>query len=155
MIRSYAFRLSVLVLAAALAACGSGPVKRINPPAASLQQLSVAADGAWELDVRIQNFSTVAMTFESVEAALAIEGTNAGDIYVRTDIEIPGGKADVVHARLSPTAAARAAFAAAAKAGSVGYRLDGNIAASEPKKRFEAHHESRLTAVPGLADTYR
>jgi hypothetical protein len=155
MIRSFAFRLSVLALGFALASCGSGPVRRINPPVASLQQLAVTPDGAWEIDVRVQNFSTVPMTFASLEAALEVEGVNAGEVFVHLDIEIPGGKADVVHTRLTPSAAARSGFSAAAKDGSIGYKLNGSIEASEPKKHFEAHHESRLSAVPGLPDTYR
>ena len=49
-----------------LAGCGSGgPVRRISEPAASLQQVSVRADGRWDVQVRLDNFSSVPMRCES------------------------------------------------------------------------------------------
>ncbi len=71
----------VLASLALLAACGGGkPVRRINPPALSIQQLAVQADGRWLLELRVQNFSTVPMRFDTFEAGLEIEGANAGAI---------------------------------------------------------------------------
>ena len=43
----------------ALASCGGGPVKRVSEPAAGIQQLSVRADGRWDVVVRLDNFSSV------------------------------------------------------------------------------------------------
>ena len=51
--RSLVQRLCLLALAVLLGACGGGPVKRINPPIASIQQLTVRPDGSWELQLRI------------------------------------------------------------------------------------------------------
>ena len=66
-------RAFIAMLALTLASCGGGGmVKRINPPAASVQQLRVADDGSWSLVLRINNFSTVPMTCFSVTSVALI-----------------------------------------------------------------------------------
>ena len=56
-----------LVLMAALSACGGGgPVKRVSEPAAGIQQLTVRADGSWSVDLRLDNYSSVPMRFDTV-----------------------------------------------------------------------------------------
>ncbi|MBL8297818.1 MAG: hypothetical protein JNN30_05650 [Rhodanobacteraceae bacterium] len=145
-----------LVSLALLAACGSGkPVRRINPPALSIQQLTVQADGHWQLELRAQNFSTVAMRFDAIEAGLEIEGINAGAIFVRPQLEIPGQSADVIAATLAPSREAAAKFAEAAGSGSVGYQLRGSIETGEPDRKFPLNQSSRLSPVPGRPNTYR
>ena len=64
---------------ALLAACG-GPVKRVSEPAASIQQLTVRADGRWSVDVRIDNFSSVPMRFDAVSLGLTIASETAASI---------------------------------------------------------------------------
>jgi hypothetical protein len=146
----------VLVSLTLLAACGGGkPVRRINPPALSIQQLTVQADGRWLLELRVQNFSTVAMRFDTFEAGLEIEGANAGAIYVRPQLEIPGQSADVIEATLAPSRDAAAKFAEAARSGSIGYQLRGGIETGEPAKKFPLSQSSRLSPVPGRPNTYR
>lgn len=89
----------VLACLSLLAACGGGkPVRRINPPTLSIQQLAVQADGRWLLELRVQNFSTVPMRFDTLEAGLEIEGSNVGAVFLRPAIEIPGQSADIVEA---------------------------------------------------------
>lgn len=148
----------VLVLAtlALLAACGSGkPVRRINPPAVSIQQLAVQADGRWLIELRIQNFSTVPMRFDTFEAGVEIEGSNAGALFLRPMLEIPGQSADVVEATLAPSREAADRLAEAARSGSVGYLLRGGIQTGEPSKKFPLSQSSRLSPVPGRPNTYR
>lgn len=152
--RSLVQRLCLLALAVLLGACGGGPVKRINPPIASIQQLTVQPDGSWELQLRIQNFSTVPMTFASVEAALELEDRPAGQVFARTALDIPGGAADTTTLRLSPTPAGSAALNAPGGTG-VGYRLVGKITSSDPAKSFDLRYESRLSPVPGLPGSWR
>ena len=153
--RSLAQRLCLLVLAALLGACAGGPVKRINPPIASIQQLAVQADGSWQVQLRLQNFSTVPMTFASVEAALEVEDRPAGQVFARTTLDIPGGAADTTTLRLTPTPAGSAALAAAVGGNGVGYRLVGKITSADPAKTFDLRYESRLSPVPGLPGTWR
>lgn len=152
--RSLVQRLCLLALAVLLGACGGGPVKRINPPIASIQQLTVRPDGSWELQLRIQNFSTVPMTFASVEAALELEDRPAGQVFARTALDVPGGAADTTTLRLSPTPAGSAALNAPGGTG-VGYRLVGKITSSDPAKSFDLRYESRLSPVPGLPGSWR
>lgn len=148
-------RVAAVLLLAALAGCGSAPPKRINPPVASVQQLAVQADGSWQVDLRIQNFSNVSMTFDTIEAALSVDSTPAGQIYGQLGLEIPGNAADVAHFKLVPTAAARTTLASTLARG-FDYRLTGTIDATDPaRKRFDFLFDSRLSPVPGVADIYR
>lgn len=146
----------ILLAFSLLAACGGGkPVRRINPPTVSIQQLAVQADGRWQLELRVQNFSTVPMQFDTFEAGLEIEGTNAGSIYLRPALEIPGQSADVVSATVSPSREAAERLAQSARDGSIGYQLRGEVVTSEPARKFPATHASRLSPVPGRPNTYR
>lgn len=146
----------VLVTLCLLAACGSGkPVRRINPPAVGIQQLAVQADGRWQIELRIQNFSTVPSVFDTFEASLEVEGVNAGSVYVKPALEIPGQSADLVTVALSPSRDAAARLAEAVRSGSFGYQLRGEIVTSEPKNKFPVSRSSRLSPVPGRPDTYR
>ena len=150
-------RFFLFVACASLLGCGGGGgglPKRINPPVASVQQLQVLPDGRWQLLLRLQNFSTVPMTFGTIEADLRIGEISAGPIYVQTDMEIAGQYADVVTVNLMPGNAGRDALAAA-KGGEIAYRLVGSIASNKPDKRFPFEHASRLVPVPGVPNTYR
>jgi hypothetical protein len=139
-----------------LAACGSGgPVKRVNPPIASIQQLAVQPDGSWKMDVRIQNFSTVPMTFDTLEIALEVDDKPGAQIFVHPKLDIPGNAADVTGVTVTATPAGNAALRAALANGSVGYRVTGKITTSEPAKSFDLRYESRLSPVPGLPGTWR
>lgn len=137
----------IVLLAAGLAGCGSGPVKRINPPAVSIQQLSVAADGHWRVSVRIHNFSTVPMHYNSLKAVLTVAGTEVGTIDISLDIDITADSADVVDARM--------AVSAALPKGDFAYNIKGEISADEPSAHFDFDRASRLSPVPGLANTWR
>lgn len=150
-----AVRITAVVLLAAVAGCSSAPPKRINPPVASVQQLAVQPDGSWQLELRIQNFSNVTMTFDTIEAALTLDDAAAGQMYGRIGLDIPGNAADTTSFRLVPTAAARNALSSARTRG-FDYRLTGAIGVTDPtEKRFDFLFDSRLSPVPGVTDTYR
>ena len=68
-------------LALLLAGCGSGPVRRVSEPAASIQQLTVRADGRWDVALRLNNFSSVAMRFDSTALEIAFEVVNRKDQF--------------------------------------------------------------------------
>ena len=55
----------LLALALFIAACSSAGPRRVSEPAASIQQLTVRADGRWDVALRLNNFSSVAMRFDS------------------------------------------------------------------------------------------
>ena len=149
---------TVLVIAflALLAACSSGPKKRINPPRASIQQLAVQADGSWQLSVRLQNFSSVSTAFSSVDAKLIIGGQDAGRVVLQPGISIGPESADVVMARLSPTLGAKLVVASAIAASqSAAYSLSGTIVTSEPKGNYPFNYDSTLNPAPGLNGVMR
>lgn len=149
--------LLVAILAGLLGACASGPKKRIFPPNASVQELRVLANGRWELDLRVQNFSTVAMRFEQLRAELSVAGEPAASIDHTVADSVPPNSAEVVRITLTPsTGAADAVRSALQTRRGLGYRLAGTLTTSEPgtrQDRFE--FDSALTPMPGLEGVLR
>lgn len=144
-----AFGLLSCVVVLLLAACSTGPVKRIFPPSASIQELAVQADGSWQIVLRVQNFSTVPMTFAQITATVMVDGVDVGEITVSPNVEIVGESADVVRGTLRSSAKL-------AVGQGIGYSLKGRIDISAPNaKNFDFDHSSRLSPVPGIADTWR
>ena len=138
----------VAFLALTLAACGGGPVRRISPPAVSIQQLSIAADGRWHVTLRIQNFSTVPTQFSAIHAKLEVAGVDAGTIDVKPDIDITEDSADIVETSI-------AALTMLPTTGDFAYRIKGTIDSSEPKGHYPINYSSRLSPVPGIPNTWR
>lgn len=140
--------LAALVLGAMLTACSGGPPRRVHPSTASIQQLAVEADGSWRVQLRVQNFSTFPMRYEGVEAKLSVDGKDAGTLATALDLEILANSGDVVEARMQggPALPRGRDFA---------YRLEGTIRTSEPRESFDFERSSRLSPVPGIADTWR
>jgi len=144
---------------ALLTACG-GPVRRINPPGASIQKLVVREDGSLTLHLRLQNFSDVSTRFGSFDGGLYIAGTDAGPLKVAIDLDVPAHAAEVFETKFVPEAAAREALAAAFEArkrsgAGVAYRLVGTAVITEPSDSFEIEYESELSPVPGIPGEYR
>ena len=131
-----------------LAACSSGPVRKVHPSTASIQQLAVQPDGSWSITLRIQNFSTFAMHYSALHAQLSVAGAEVGEINVAPDMDIVGNNGDVVVVALSTPALLPAS-------GDFAYQLTGTIDTSEPKKSFKFDTSSRLSPVPGVPHTYR
>ena len=142
--------LAALALGAALAACSSGPPRRVHPSTASIQQLAVEADGSWRVILRLQNFSTFPMRYSGVDAKLSIDGKDAGTLSVALDLDILANSGDVVEARLQGAGASPLP-----QDRDFAYRLEGTIRTSEPKESFEFERSSRLSPVPGVANTWR
>lgn len=149
-----------VTLAFALASCG-GPVHRLNPPSASIQQLRVLADGRWLLQVRFENFNQMMTHYAAVKAKFELGGVAAGEIAQTLDLDIPGGNADVAEATLQPGADASKALAEDVKnVNGAPYQLKGTISVSDradsgSKRDFPFEHKSRLSPVPGLTNVYR
>ncbi len=121
------FRIALIVLSTlALAACGNGIVKRVSEPAASLQQLTVRADGNWTVALRLQNFSSMPMTFDDVSLALTVGDSDAGTLQAKPGISIGGTSADVINVDLVPSSAARLVVADALAGTAPGLWPEGN-----------------------------
>lgn len=147
-------------LLATLAACSSGPVRRVSEPAARLQQVTVNADGSWTALVRIENYSSIPMRFDRFSLALEAAGQEAGTLQASPGLDIGPESADVVETRLVPSAGAKLAAADALAGGrSLGYALRGEVFATPDKsskqREFEVEHRSTLSPAPGLPGVLR
>jgi len=145
-----------VLLAATLAACASGPPKRVFPPQGSLQELRVQADGQWVARVRIQNFSTVPMRFSRIEATLLINGEEATRLALDPGMTVGPGSNEIVEHRFTPAAGPKAAVdQALANRRAVRYQLTGRITSSEPATNHPFDYQSALDPVPGLTGILR
>ncbi|WP_245156507.1 NDR1/HIN1-like protein [Agrilutibacter solisilvae] len=140
-------------------ACSSGPVRRVSEPAAQIQQLTVRADGRWSVDLRIENFSSVPMRFDSLDLAMKVAGQDAGHITAQPAVSIGPESGDVVTAVFTPQVAGKLAVADALAAGrSVAYTLSGEMTATPDEsrqRRFEVERSSQLSPAPGLPGVMR
>ena len=152
-------RIALLVLCGLLAACGTGPVRRVSEPSASIQQLTVRADGSWAVDLRLNNFSSVPMRFERVALAVTVNGQAAGTLQGAAGVSIGPEAADVASLTLVPSAAAKIVVAdALARGTSVPYTLDGTVdaAAEGGKPRpYAIERQNTLNPTPGLTGVLR
>lgn len=155
-------RLSFLLLVTAvlLAACTSGPVRRVSEPAASIQQLTVEADGSWSVDLRLQNYSSITMRFDRVRLEMQVNGEAAGTLDAVPQLQISQESADVISISLAPSSQARLLLADALASGrSVSYSLVGS-ASAVPTDRgsvrdYPIKREGVLSPMPGLPGVLR
>ena len=154
-------RLAVLALCAfvlTLPACGMGGgfKKQLNPPRASVQQLTVQPNGQWRLVLRVQNFSNVPSTFTSVGGNLKFGGHAAGSVMASPNISIGPESVDTVEVTMTPSLEAKMAVASVLSASqSIRYELEGQIATSQRKDPYEFKYESSLNPAPGLPGVLR
>lgn len=153
-------RVVLLALAVLVAACSSGPPRRVSAPTASFQQVTVNADGGWSVDLRLQNYSSVPMRFESVRLVVTLDGQDAGVLEAAPGYTIGPEAADVFQASLQPTPAARMLVAdALAARRSLAYTLEGSVQAMPEDARSRSFPNikarSTLTPVPGLDGVLR
>ena len=143
----------------ALAACGGGPVKRVSEPAAGIQQLTVRADGRWDVVVRLDNFSSVPMRFTSAKLDIAFDNGPAASIQAQPGISIGPESADVFTATLTPLPAGRARLANALADGQgLSYNLVGTVDAGPEdgnSRSYKIERKSALSPVPGLPGVLR
>ncbi|MEA9558494.1 LEA type 2 family protein [Xanthomonas nasturtii] len=155
-----AYRLLIVSLACGLllSACG-GAVRRVSEPAASIQQLTVRADGSWSVDLRLQNYSSIPMQFERVALEISAGDQVAGKLDQAVGISIGPETADVVTVTLQPTSLGRITVADVLAGGrSLPYSLKGTVwATPQDKKQREFAVESRntLSPAPGLNGVLR
>ncbi|MBJ6981110.1 LEA type 2 family protein [Luteimonas sp. MC1572] len=143
-----------------LTACSGGPVRRVSEPAASIQQLTVAADGNWSLDLRLQNYSSVPMRFDTVTLDVRIGDQAAGQLLHQPALTIGPESADVVTIKMRPDAGARMFLAdALASRRGVDYALEGSIDAAPAdrgsSRSYRILRKSALSPMPGLPGVLR
>lgn len=157
-------RLALLLSASSLlllSACGSGgPVRRVSEPAASIQQLTVRADGSWSVELRIDNYSNVPMRFGAATLDLAIGGQAAGTLQGDLALGIGPESADVATLAVTPSSEARVLVAdALAGRRSLPYALSGTVHAAPAdggqSRGYRVDRDSALSPVPGLPGVLR
>lgn len=151
--------LGVLAACVLLAGCSSGPVRRVSEPSVRIQQLTVLADGSWSAELRLENFSSIPMRFDSLDLALEIGGHAAGVMQARPALSVGPESADVVVATLRPAVEAKLAVAdALVGRRSIAYSLAGPVAATPDEQRrrtFQIERSSALSPAPGLPGVLR
>lgn len=140
-----------------LAACG--PVRRVSQPAVSIQQLTVNADGSWKVDLRLQNYSSIPMRFDTLRLEVSAGEQPGGTLQGSAGLSIGPESADVVTLPFAPSSAARIIAAdALASRGTLAYRLQGTVEVTpeDGKPRpFEVDTRNSLNPVPGLDGVLR
>ena len=139
-------RVAALALLAGLAACG--PVKRINPPAASVQRLAVAPGGELTLELRVQNHSDLTTRVSRFDGEISLDGRAPKALAVPIGLDVPAHAAEVVATKLAPGEPIPADR-------TLRYRLTGRLATDEPRGSYEVEHESMLSPVPGRPGEFR
>ena len=151
--------LCALAMTALLAGCGGGGmVRRVSEPAVGIQQLTVQADGTWSVDLRIDNYSSVPMTFDTVSLAVTVGDDAAGTLTASPALPVGPESADIATITLAPSSAARIAMAdALASRRSISYSLDGTVGASADgrSRTFQLERRNQLNPVPGLPGVLR
>ena len=142
-----------------LTACATGQSKRISEPTASIQQLTVGADGTWTVDLRLQNYSNVPMRFDRVALSLRAGDIDAGELKADPALTVGPEAADIATLHFTPSADARILVAGTlADRRTLNYALEGTLSAA-PKDRkahdYRIKRKSALSAVPGLAGVLR
>lgn len=151
--------LALCAVALSLAGCGGGMVRRVSEPTASIQQLSVANDGSWALELRLQNYSSIPMRFDRVALEVTVADQPAGRIEQAVDMSIGPETADVVKLTLQPSSLAKLAVAdVLAGHRSLPYALKGTVWATPEEKKqrdFDVDARNTLYPAPGLDGVLR
>ena len=149
-------RLAALLVLAGLLLTGCFGGERINifPPRASIQQLTMQADGSWKLQLRLQNFSNITMTVATADAKIEIAGNIAGSVSTAPNVRIGPESAEPVEVTLKPASEAAGAFTGPT-IGSVRYKLSGRIVTNDPTGDYPYAFEGELSPVPGLNGVFR
>lgn len=149
-----------LVFAALLAACSSGPPRRVSEPAASIQQLTVDANGNWSVDLRVQNYSNITMRFDQLALELQVGETRAGTLQATPQLEVSRERAEVITVALAPSAQAKLLLADVLAAGrGTSYQLEGTISAAPTDRgsvrEYTIRRQGALSPMPGLPGVLR
>ena len=144
--------------ALALASCASMGTK-LQPPTASIQQLTLQSNGEWAVVVRFQNYSyDTGMHVYAIDATLELDGKPAGHIAFSPGLDIPAMDADIATATFEPDAAGAAALTAA-KRNAVQYELKGTLSvgkgATGAAQSFKLDGKGYMSPVPGVSNIWR
>jgi hypothetical protein len=154
MLRLPVFIPTLLVLI--LSACSSTPRVRYFPPQASLQQLQRLPDGQWQVQLRMQNFSTGAMQFNSLSLNVRFQDGEPLRLDSNDTLKVGANSAEILNLRMNIPAAQQSLLnERLAKLQSVRYSLQGDVRSIDPNKTYPLAYEGRLNPAPGLDGVFR
>ena len=152
--------LATLLAAAMLMLAGCGGMgTKLQPPTASIQQLTVNSDGTWAAVVRFQNYSyDTGMHVYAIDANLTLNDQPAGHVATSPALDIPAMDADIATVTFKPDAAGAAALTAA-KRNAVQYQLKGTLSVGKGTKGnaqpFKLDGKGYISPVPGVSNIWR
>lgn len=150
------FRVALLALIALLlAACASGPVKRVFPPEARVQEIRLQ-DGRATVQLRVQSFSTVPSEVEAYALTLEFAGEEATRLEGETRLTVLPQAAETFTIDTTlDTAALERAKAALSNGTALRYRLHGTITVEPNGRAYPIDYNSALSRAPGLDGVLR
>lgn len=153
-----ALQATALAGAVLLAGCVTMGTK-LQPPTASIQQLTAEANGNWAAVVRFQNYSyDTGMHVYAIDATLSLGSQSAGQVTLSPALDIPAMDADIATVTFKPTAAGAAALAAA-KRNAIQYELKGTLSVGKGDKgkpqSFKLDNKGYISPVPGVTNIWR
>lgn len=147
---------STLALLLLLSACASGPIIRYFPPQASLKELKQQADGQWQTQIRVQNFSTGAMDFSEIRLKIQIQDGSWAELNGPSSLNVGASNAEVLSLSVSFSPDTLQAIRQRQdKAQPLRYRLEGSLRSRDPNRTYPLTYEGRLNPAPGLFGVYR
>lgn len=152
--------LCLLILSLVLTACATTGGARVSEPDASIQQIQVDANGRWNVTMRLQNYSSVEMRFDTIALTARFNEATSVPLNANPGLTIPAESADVFNLQITPDAQAKLFIADALISGrSVPYTLGGQISAAPGKSGVRSYplesKHNQLSPVPGLTGTLR
>lgn len=148
--------LLALSTVALLAACAAGPPVRFNPPQASLQELQRMPDGQWRAHVRLRNFSTGSVEFNSLSLKLRIQDGEWASAGSTESVKIGGGNAEILVVAVPFTqATVQELDRRLGQSQPIRYSLSGTVRSIDPGRNNDLQYEGRLNPMPGLDGVFR
>lgn len=150
--------LGLACVASILAGC-TGIGTKLQPPTASIQQLTVNSDGTWAAVVRFQNYSyDTGMHVYAIDATLSLNGKPAGRIAFSPALDIPAMDADIGNVTFKPDPTGADALTAARR-NAVAYALKGTLSVGKGGKGspqpFKLESNGFISPVPGVSNIWR
>jgi hypothetical protein len=145
-----------LLITLLLSACSDTPVKRYFPPQVNLQQLQRLENGQWQAHVRIQSFSTGAVTYKDLALNVQIQDFEPISVSPMAPIQIGPSNAEIITVNLSiPLNIQNVLTERSSKSQPIRYILNGQLESVDPKKTYPIDYQGRLNPTPGLKNVFR
>lgn len=139
-----------------LVACAGGPPVRYSPPQVSLQELQKQPDGQWRAYVRLQNFSTGSVEFNSLALKIRVQDGEWTPATSAETVKIGANNAEVLLVTVAFGAATNQELNnRLSKSQPIRYALSGSVRSVDPNRNNVLDYQGRLNPTPGLDGVFR